>query len=93
MRWAGSWVEGCGAIRFAAGAAAGLCSWAVATPIEPAGNDKPASATVVAANILDLVRRMLMIFLRVGRVGAAGIERQRTPGAPLLVAALSPAFA
>src|SRR5712664_672285 len=61
MRWAGSWVEGCGAIGVAAGAAAGLGSCASAIPIGFASSDKPASATTPAANSVILVKCVFMV--------------------------------
>jgi hypothetical protein len=61
MRWAGSWVEGCGAIGVAAGAAAGLCSWAVAIWIWLASNDRAASAATLAVNMAILVNCVFMV--------------------------------
>src|SRR5882762_3508724 len=61
MRRAGSWVEGCGAIGVAAGAAVGLCSWAAAIPIGFASSDKPASATTPAVDSVILVKCVFMV--------------------------------
>src|SRR5215831_1335883 len=69
VRWAGSCVEGCGAIEGATGAALGLCSWACAMLIGLASTDNPASATAPTATIaipVDCVfmsRRLLAVDL------------------------------
>ena len=61
MRWAGSWVEGCGAIGVAVGTAAGLGSWAATIPIGLASKHKPASAAAPMLNIVILVNCVFMI--------------------------------
>src|ERR1700719_3294066 len=83
MRWAGSWVEGCGVIGVAAGAGAALCSWADAMPIGHASNANPASATEPAVNVLNLVHCAFMVFLQL--VGWAKARRRAAQLAQTLV--------
>jgi hypothetical protein len=47
-------------------------------PIGLASNERAASATVLAVNVLDLVRCMFMVFLQLGRVGKGASPTRAT---------------